>query len=127
MNHPLSRRHWLRIIGAGALSLHEFELGIDIRGEEPATLAPLNRFPRMVQEHFVAQVRAAEKGGSAARGGLASKTDAGAYIAGVRRKIRQSFGPFPEKTRLNARITGKVERDAYVIEKVIFESRPGFL
>ena len=45
----------------------------------------------------------------------------------VRAKIRQCFGPLPEKTPLNARVTGVVERDAYTIEKVIFESRPGFL
>ena len=33
----------------------------------------------------------------------------------------------PEKTPLNPRTTGVVERDRYVIEKVVFESRPGFL
>src|SRR4030095_13965846 len=43
------------------------------------------------------------------------------------RRIRESFGPEPERTPLNARITGIVERDAYKIEKVIFESRPEFL
>src|SRR6185295_18915733 len=31
------------------------------------------------------------------------------------------------KTPLNPRVTGTVERDAYKIENVIFESRPGFL
>ena len=33
---------------------------------------------------------------------------------------------FPEKTPLNAKVTGTVDRDAYTIEKVIFESRPRF-
>ena len=50
-----------------------------------------------------------------------------ALCADVREKIAQCFGPFPEKTPLNAQVTGMVERDAYTIEKVIFESRPGFL
>ena len=45
----------------------------------------------------------------------------------VREKIRRWFGPLPEKTPLKPRITGVVERDAYTIEKVIFESRPEFL
>ena len=31
-----------------------------------------------------------------------------------------------EKTPLNARTTGRLERDDYVVEKVLFESRPGF-
>ena len=39
-------------------------------------------------------------------------------------KIAQSFGPFPEKTPLKPRITGTVDRDAYRVEKVIFESQP---
>ena len=36
-------------------------------------------------------------------------------------------GPFPERTPLNARITGRLEREDYTIEKVLFESRPNFL
>lgn len=88
---------------------------------------PLNRFPRMVQEFFVAQVRAAERMGNQARDALKTRADAERYVADVRKKIAACFGPFPEKTPLNPRVTGKVERDAYAIEKVIFESRPGFL
>ncbi|MCK5101700.1 MAG: hypothetical protein KAR17_02755, partial [Cyclobacteriaceae bacterium] len=36
-------------------------------------------------------------------------------------------GPFPERTSLNARITGRLERKEYVVEKILFESRPNFL
>lgn len=36
-------------------------------------------------------------------------------------------GPFPERTPLNARTVGTVLRKGYVIEKVIYESRPGVL
>ncbi|HYT74629.1 MAG TPA: prolyl oligopeptidase family serine peptidase, partial [Vicinamibacterales bacterium] len=121
----MTRRQWLRLTGAAALG------GLDWRSaahaDEPPGLAPLNRFPRMVHEHFVAQVRAAERAGLEARATLKTKSDAEAYIADVRKKIRQCFGSFPERTPLNVRVTGKVERDAYVIEKSIFESRPGFL
>ncbi|HPD15212.1 MAG TPA: acetylxylan esterase [Planctomycetota bacterium] len=34
--------------------------------------------------------------------------------------------PWPERTPLNARVTGRAERDTYTIENVVFESRPGF-
>lgn len=98
--------------------------------QEPAAanaLAPLNRFPRMVQEHFVHRVRAAEEAGQIARAKLKTKADAEVYVADVRRKIQQCFAPFPEKTPLAPRVTGVVDRDAYRIEKVIFESRPEFL
>src|SRR4029079_13215151 len=43
-----------------------------------------------------------------------------------RKKITTCFGEFPHKTPLNAKVTGKLERDAYTIEKVVFEGRPGF-
>ena len=46
-----------------------------------------------------------------------------------RRELRDSMihriGGFPERTPLNAKVTGAVERDGYVIEKILFESRPG--
>ena len=126
----LSRRQWLQLIGfstAGVGLLGGSQS--PAVGQEPAarpTLPPLNRFPRMVQEHFVDQVRRAEAAGLTAKAGLKTKADAEAYVRDVRQKIQRCFAPFPEKTPLNARVTGVVERDAYKIEKVIFESRPHF-
>ena len=89
--------------------------------------AALNRFPRMVQEFFVARENALHQQRLERLAALKTKADAEAYVRTVRGKIRESFGPFPEKTPLNARVTKVVERDAYKIENVIFESRPGFL
>ena len=42
----------------------------------------------------------------------------------IRDKLHRINGPFPGKTPLNARTSGKVERDGYLIENVIYESRP---
>ncbi len=92
-----------------------------------SSLKPLNRFPRMVQEYFVRSVRRIEDRANKRRAGLKTKADAEAYVRDVREKIQQSFGPWPEKTPLKPRVTGVVERDAYKIENIIFESRPGFL
>lgn len=46
----------------------------------------------------------------------------------VRRRVLVSQGlwPMPTKTPLNAVIHGRVERDGYSVEKVYFESAPGF-
>src|SRR5439155_9856017 len=46
----------------------------------------------------------------------------------VRRRIALSQGiwPEPEKTPLNAVVHGKVDRGDYTVEKVYFESVPGF-
>jgi cephalosporin-C deacetylase-like acetyl esterase len=97
----------------------------------PAADAPpfaaLNRFPRMVQEFFVARENALHQQRLARLAALQTKADAEAYVRTVRAKIRESFGPFPDKTPLNARVTKSSERDAYRIENILFESRPGFL
>src|SRR5690349_21068050 len=44
----------------------------------------------------------------------------------ARRTLVDLIGPFPDKTPLNARTTGSFERDGYRLEKVVYESRPGF-
>lgn len=94
--------------------------------QDSAKLEPLNRFPRMMQEFLVDQVAAAQQRSVAAKEALQSQADAERYVQVVREKIARSFGPHPEKTDLNPRITGTVERDQYRIEKIIFDSRPNF-
>lgn len=45
----------------------------------------------------------------------------------IRDSIIAWTGPLPERTPLNVRITGRIERDDYIIEKILFESRPDYL
>ncbi len=87
----------------------------------------LNRFPRMVQEFYVRRVREEAQKSDEIRGALQTKSDAELYIKTIKKHIRSCFGPEPERTPLNPRITGILERDGYRVEKLIFESRPGFL
>ncbi|MBM3736984.1 MAG: hypothetical protein FJW39_14480 [Acidobacteria bacterium] len=44
----------------------------------------------------------------------------------VRERITTALGGFPERTPLNARVTGVIDRPDHRVEKVIFESQPGF-
>lgn len=44
----------------------------------------------------------------------------------TRDRLDQFFGKFPQKTPLNVKITGKIDREQYTIEKLIFESQPGY-
>ncbi len=57
-----------------------------------------------------------------------SKTDWETRAAEVRRRILVSQGlwPMPTRAPLNAVIHGKIDRPEYTIEKVYFESAPGF-
>lgn len=126
-DHFFSRRTFLSsgTIAAGSLFLPP--LARAWAQETAEDIAPFNRFPRMMQEYLVRRMQEAQSERLQRLASLQKKGDAEAYVAEVREKIQQSFGPFPEKTPLNARTTRVIERDTYHIENIIFESRPGFL
>ncbi|MEP7365225.1 MAG: acetylxylan esterase [Acidobacteriota bacterium] len=44
----------------------------------------------------------------------------------VRAQMQRSVGGFPNRTPLNARVTGTLDRGDYRIEKIVFESQPRF-
>jgi dienelactone hydrolase len=124
MQPALSRRSFSHaMVGLSALAVTCTQSLIHAADEPIATL---NRFPRMMQDFLVARVREGSSMSFWAKEQLKTKEDAERYVEQVREKIAKSFGPRPEKTDLNARVTGVVERETYRIEKVIFESRPNF-
>ncbi len=48
------------------------------------------------------------------------------YRETTRQKLVSLVGAFPEKTPLNARVVGRVEKPDFRVEKLIYESVPGF-
>ena len=46
------------------------------------------------------------------------------YQARLREKFLDAIGGLPQRTPLNARVTGTIRREGYRVEKVIFESQP---
>jgi cephalosporin-C deacetylase-like acetyl esterase len=56
---------------------------------------------------------------------LASPEAAGKRAEAMRAAYLQLLGPLPDKTPLRAQVTGRIERDGYRIEKVVYESQPG--
>ena len=59
---------------------------------------------------------------------IESRTEWQARAKEIREQVLVSCGlwPLPEKTPLGAHISGKIERDGYSIEKVFFQTYPGF-
>ncbi|MCX5646358.1 MAG: acetylxylan esterase [Phycisphaerae bacterium] len=47
-----------------------------------------------------------------------------AYQKNLREQFLKALGGLPERTPLNPRVTGVIQRDGYKVEKVIFESQP---
>ncbi len=58
--------------------------------------------------------------------GISSSDDVRKRKAYLRERMVRDLGGFPERTPLNARTVGVLERSGYRIEKVIFESQPRF-
>lgn len=118
------------VLGCGVATLAQIPLTDWLFAESKVDVAKpslLNRFPRMMQDFIGAKIVAAEAIGTARRAKIASAADAESYVKTVRELISRCFGSLPDRTPLNPRIMGIVERDGYRIEKVIFESRPEFL
>ncbi|QEF98307.1 Abhydrolase family protein [Stieleria maiorica] len=46
--------------------------------------------------------------------------------AKVRRTLDEILGPWPDRSPLNARVTGVINKDGYRVEKIVFESMPNF-
>src|ERR1700761_8055406 len=57
---------------------------------------------------------------------ITNKAEAQARQAKVRTRILPLIGPLPAKTRLNAKVTGTTQADGFRIEKILFDSQPGF-
>lgn len=57
---------------------------------------------------------------------LRTEADVRARAAAFRKQLIANIGGLPERTPLNARTVGTIEREHFRIEKVIFESQPGF-
>ncbi len=49
------------------------------------------------------------------------------YQKQSREKLVAALGGWPDRSPLDARVVGRIERDGYTVEKVIFESQPHFL
>ncbi len=44
----------------------------------------------------------------------------------IRKKLQEVTGAFPAKTPLNANITGRVVKEDFIIENMLYESQPGY-
>ncbi len=123
-----TRREWLWLSALGTMAYaNTVPAVVPADAAEESSYTPRNRFPRMVHEYYVQQVREAEKRNIQEKSKINNKDKAEAYVRDIHKRVQECFGPWPEKTPLNPRITKTIERDEYTIENVIFESRPNFL
>ena len=80
-------------------------------------------YQRMMENHFT---RLADEL-SDERGTYSTKAEWLRRREEVRNGLIKALGGFPEeRCPLNAQITGRIQRDGYVIEKLLYQSRPNF-
>ena len=80
----------------------------------------------LLQEYNVSRIRQLNRERDAKLDSLQTREDALAYVADVRAKIARSFA-MPERSGIpQVEITGTVDTPECRIEKLIYESRPGF-
>lgn len=57
---------------------------------------------------------------------LRTPADVSRWQDGVRRRLHELLGDFPERTPLRPRVVGRIERSDVIVEKIILESRPKY-
>jgi dienelactone hydrolase len=98
------------------------EQGLDvprekIPGEKPGT---------MMHCYWLGQAEKAAQRWQAEYEARKTPEQIAAYQTKLREKFLEALGGLPERTPLNAKVTGTAARDGYRVEKIIFESQPKF-
>lgn len=84
-------------------------------------------YQHMVLDYYVAKLRKAKKQRQAELKAIKTRDQAFVYQRTIRQAVEEAFGPWPEAVPLNLKVTGIEQFDGWHIEKLLFESRPGFL
>src|SRR5574340_184243 len=80
----------------------------------------------MVDRYLTAIARTQWEQRAAAVAAIKTPAQVKARQAYIRKKMLEDVGGLPEKTPLNARITGTLDRGDYKVEKLVYESVPHF-
>ena len=120
------RRQRVIIILTTVLILGHRAVGGDFL--KPSDLTVLDRpVDTMMRDYLTAKIDEQFAKRASVLAALKSAEDWNRHAQFIRDSMSAWTGPFPEQTPLRARVTGKIVRDKYTLEKIIFESRPDFL
>ena len=80
----------------------------------------------MMWDYFARQMRMADEARMPRLAAVRTREQLNTLRENVLSTMHYGLGAFPERTPLNARSVGKIVHDDYLIEKIIFESQPGY-
>ncbi len=113
MAHMNLTRRGLLLAGAGGIAAR-------------AARVNYRNYSRCLPDYLSALAREAYEARNRALRGLTSPAAIEARQNWVRDTLWKLAGGMPERTPLNQRSTGGFEREGYRVEKLVYESRPGF-
>ena len=87
---------------------------------------PIEPGPDALKNWLLARIDAADKARSAAVAAIRTPEALKARQAEMRKAFIAAIGGLPERTPLQPLVTGTIHREGYKVEKILFESRPGF-
>src|SRR3984957_2558502 len=120
----MTRRELLSsLLVSGVTSAAAFSAETTTLPSFPGT--PFHAYPRCLPDYLSGLARKAVEKRNAALMALTSPAAIDARRQWVRATLWKLIGGIPERTALNARITGSFQREGYRVDKVIYESRPG--
>jgi dienelactone hydrolase len=81
--------------------------------------------PGMVQRHLLDAIDRAAETRREEWASLAAPPDVAARQRRLRDAFRTAIGPLPERSPLDAQVTGRIEKPGYAVEKIVYTSQPG--
>jgi cephalosporin-C deacetylase-like acetyl esterase len=94
-------------------------------GARPQTAIRYREYARCLPDYLAALAADACARRDARIARLSTSAAIHDYQAWARRTFRHLAGALPERTSLNLRTTGTLQRAVYQVEKIVYESRPG--
>ena len=90
------------------------------------TASAQGQFGSMLWDYVREYIRLLDERRAARLAKLESESEFRELRERVRGALAGMWGPFPERTPLNARQVGTLEQDGYVVERLTYQSRPSF-
>ncbi|MHB0935971.1 MAG: alpha/beta hydrolase family protein [Armatimonadota bacterium] len=86
-----------------------------------------HNYPKLLEEYYVQRLRETYRARQERLARVTTPEEARQYVEEARKGIRKAFGPLPPRTPLNARTVKTTDFGEYLIEHVLYESRPELL
>ncbi len=99
-------------------------ISFSVAGQQPVAKLDTSRGDKMLAEYFAAETKKLQE---ACLADIATLDDWKSKRGEYRRQLLEMLGldPLPEQTDLKPVITGRLEQEDFVVEKLHFQSRPG--